>query len=297
MTKYTFIPILIFTSIFLSSTFVAKSQEIPNNSLENWAEAAEGHEDPVSWGTANSTTNTFPIFKITTEKTTDAYDGDFAAMLSSKTILTFVAPGFITLGQFDIDLFTQVTSITGGINFSLHPDRLKLWYKYAPAGEDSFRIGLWMLRDDGTDIPDTVATALSDISLATSEYIELVIDIEYRSVLSSEILNIIAVSSNPDNPVAGSILYVDKFELEYNTGIISNDDNKLNVFPNPAGDIILIDEYFNGNKYKVLDLSGKMLLNGISNSNNIDINCLSNGTYLISIEKDGLVHSQKFIKQ
>ncbi|MDD3741271.1 MAG: hypothetical protein PHH30_08515 [Bacteroidales bacterium] len=97
--------IKIFTvSIFFFFTIVVYSQNIPNNSFEEWYTAAEGHEDPVSWNTANPTTNVMPIYKVTTEKTDDSYEGSYAAKLTSKTILTFVAPGFITLGDFDIDL-------------------------------------------------------------------------------------------------------------------------------------------------------------------------------------------------
>lgn len=287
---YTILIILVFTS-------VSFSQEIPNNSFESWTEAAEGHEDPDSWSTANSTTNVFPIYKITTTKTDDAYDGSYAAMLTSQTVLTFVAPGFVTLGDFSIDLWTQVTSITGGIDYTMRPSKLKVWYKFTPAETDNMRIGMWMLRTEGFEVPDTVATALFESGANIQEYTQVEIDVEYRNEFNPELLNIIAVSSNPDGPVAGSVLYIDKFELEYSTGIIQETQSVLNVYPNPVSDYILMPEYFSGSKFTITNVAGQIIAKGVYDAvNPVLISDFSSGIYVLNVEKNGIIHSQKFIK-
>jgi hypothetical protein len=273
------------------------AQDIPNNSFEQWTVASAGHEDPDSWSTANSTTNVFPINKITTEKTNDSFEGDYAAMLSSKTVLTFVAPGFVTLGDFSIDLWTQVTSITGGIAYNLRPAKLKVWYKYTPATGDNMRIGMWMLRTEGFEVPDTVAIALFNGGDLVSDYTQLIIDVEYRNEFNPELLNIIAVSSNPDGPVAGSVLYIDKFELEYSTGIISNTQSELSIYPNPVCDYLILTDYFNDCSYSIIDINGRVVSKGnYSVNEHIYISDFSNGVYIISVVKDGINHTQKFIK-
>jgi hypothetical protein len=288
----------IFTSfLILVIASVSFSQEIPNNSFESWTEASAGHEDPDSWSTANSTTNVFPIYKITTTKTDDAYDGSYAAMLSSKTVLTFVAPGFVTLGDFSIDLWTQVTSITGGIEYTLRPSKLKVWYKYTPAETDNMRIGMWMLRTEGFEVPDTVGTALFESGANINEYTQIEIDVEYRNEFNPEILNIIAVSSNPDGPVAGSVLYIDKFELEYSTGIIQETQSVLNVYPNPVSDYILLPEYFSGSNFTIVNIAGQEIEKGVYSAENpILVSDFSSGIYFLNVEKTGIIHSQKFIK-
>jgi hypothetical protein len=289
--KHTFtILAFVFFALFVNA------QQVPNNSFELWQTADEGHEDPVSWGTANSTTNVFPINKVTTEKTNDAYDGSFAAMLTSKTVLTFVAPGFITLGQFDIDLWTQVTSITGGIEYNLYPDKLTAFVKYAPAEGDFFRLGMWMLRDDGTEVPDTVATALYDGSESLDEYTFISVDVDYRNEFEPEILNIIAISSNPDNPVAGSILHIDKIELEYSTGIVNYQASKLSVFPNPASDYITINSFFKDSDVLIYDILGNLVKKQTSyQGQKITVSNLKAGQYIVRISKNGINHSQKII--
>ena len=277
-------------------TVLVFSQTIPNNSFDEWHTAEQGHEDPVSWNTANSTTNVMPIYKITTEKTTDSYEGEYAVKLISKTVLTFVAPGFITLGDFDIDLWTQETSITGGIDFNLKPNKLKLWYKYLPIDNDKMRIGMWMLRNDGTDVPDTVATALYESYEPQNNYTELILDIEYRNEYEPEILNIMAVSSNPDDPIAESVLYIDKIELDYNTGIIDETFSDFQVYPNPTSDFIMLNDRFINCNYYISDLNGNKLIQNQYNQL-INISNLIEGTYIISVEYYDIIHSQKFIKQ
>ncbi|MDD2635477.1 MAG: PCMD domain-containing protein [Bacteroidales bacterium] len=282
--------------LFLVSASYIYAQDVPNNSFEIWYTADQGHEEPESWSTANSTTNTFPINEVTTEKTDDAYDGNYAAKLTSITVFTLVAPGFITLGNFDIDVFTQVTNITGGIDFNLYPDKLTAYYKYTPAEGDFFRLGMWMLRDDGTDVPDTVATALYDGYDEMIEYSFLSIDVEYRNEFQPELLNIIAISSNPDEPVVGSVLFIDKIELEYTTGIIENSTDELSVFPNPTADYFKINDYFIDSKVVIYNSAGiEVYLVNNYNGEQISTNDLSSGQYLIKINKDGISHTQKLI--
>ncbi|HOM36416.1 MAG TPA: PCMD domain-containing protein [Bacteroidales bacterium] len=295
MKNLLFLP-LIFVYGFISG------QAIPNNSFEEWYQHSAGHLDPVGWNTANPTTNVYPINKVTTERTDDAYDGNFAVKLTSKTVLTFVAPGFITLGDFNINLFTQQTSITGGINFYLKPEKLKLYYKYTPSQGDFFRIGLWMLRNDGTQIPDTVATALYEGSEPKNSFTPLEIELVYRNDFTPEILNITAVSSNPDAPVAGSVLIVDKIELEYSTLSQSTtyDKPRSLIFPSPASDIIYLNDLFDYDSIdliKIFDIQGKKLFEFDNNiENGIDINSLQKGTYVIKVYTSNIIHSQKFIK-
>ena len=131
-----------------------------------------------------------------------------------------------------------------------------------------------------------------------SEYTYLSIPIEYRNDFVPEILNIIGVSSNPNNPVVGSVLYIDKFELEYSTGIIKQqDDNELDL-TNPIKDVILINNYFSNSEYKIYTLNGQLIKSSIlDHGNSIDVGNLASGIYIFSIIKDGLIHSQKLVKE
>lgn len=198
--------------IFLMLSNRLAAQEIPNAGFENWVNAGS-FQNPEFWDTANMSVLFNAV--ITTSKTTDSHSGSYAARMETKNFLTFTIPGLVTLGNFEIDIWNMQTSITGGTPFNLRPDKLNFYYKYNPAPGDKMRIGMWLLRNDGTSIPDTVATALFESSEPVQNYTLLSMNIEYRSDQTPEILNIIAVSSNPENPAAGSVLFIDDLEFEF----------------------------------------------------------------------------------
>jgi hypothetical protein len=198
------------------------SQDIPNAGFENWVDVGN-YQNPEFWDTANM--SVFFNSVITTSKTEDSHSGSFAAKMETKDFITFTIPGLVTLGDFEIDIWNMETSITEGTPFNLRPDKLNLYYKYNPAAGDKMRIGMWLLRDDGTDIPDTVATALYESTAMVQNYTLLSLDIDYRSNETPEILNIIAVSSNPENPTAGSVLIIDDLEFEFTSSPLYGDAN------------------------------------------------------------------------
>lgn len=55
------------------------------------------------------------------------------------------------------------------------------------------------------------------------------------------------------------------------------------AYPNPTSGLITISEEFVGNEFYVFSLSGKLLLQGVLDTNSIDLSNLSNGIYLIKI--------------
>lgn len=72
--------------------------------------------------------------------------------------------------------------------------------------------------------------------------------------------------------------------------------NSLNIYPNPANEIINldIDKSFN---YNIYNLIGKLLVNGKSNQKSINVSNLSKGIYLLEIEaSENKIYIQKFIK-
>lgn len=62
-------------------------------------------------------------------------------------------------------------------------------------------------------------------------------------------------------------------------------NNNIQVYPNPASGSIRINGLTNGqgNTYRITDMMGKTILNGILNNNIIDISMLTKGTYILSI--------------
>jgi hypothetical protein len=79
---------------------------------------------------------------------------------------------------------------------------------------------------------------------------------------------------------------------------INLDEKKITevkIFPNPTSDILNIKTSFKINNVSVVDMVGRKINVKLEN-NKLDVKNLVAGTYLISIETDGGIFSQKFIK-
>jgi Polysaccharide deacetylase/Secretion system C-terminal sorting domain len=72
------------------------------------------------------------------------------------------------------------------------------------------------------------------------------------------------------------------------------------AFPNPASDTLIVDlDSESGEfEYVILDFTGKRYLSGkiINKRNQLNINALNTGNYILSLSKGGKVYSHKFIK-
>ncbi len=94
----------------------------------------------------------------------------------------------------------------------------------------------------------------------------------------------------------------------YNTtiqvdGTISNVEEELlskvsiDLFPNPANEILNIESELDLSKYTLVNIFGQTINEGILTGNEVLINHLSSGVYFITFELDGVPVSKKFIKE
>jgi hypothetical protein len=70
------------------------------------------------------------------------------------------------------------------------------------------------------------------------------------------------------------------------------------VYPNPARDEVFVDVPggFSKLSFVIFDLTGRMVKQGISNANSINVSTLSQGTYILQLNIDGRLVEQKIFK-
>ena len=82
-------------------------------------------------------------------------------------------------------------------------------------------------------------------------------------------------------------------------GVLDLNDNKSTSFtisPNPTNDLIKVG--FDGvvSNYSIIDVMGKTVSSGYLNTNNtIDVDGLSNGMYILKLESENKILTEKFI--
>ncbi|MDD3079148.1 MAG: thiol protease/hemagglutinin PrtT [Paludibacter sp.] len=83
------------------------------------------------------------------------------------------------------------------------------------------------------------------------------------------------------------------------TNVLNVTDNKLNIYPNPASDILNINTQQNMSKIKITDLSGRTLVykNVSGTTTQVSVSTLNKGVYILNVETQNGNYTEKFIKK
>jgi hypothetical protein len=91
---------------------------------------------------------------------------------------------------------------------------------------------------------------------------------------------------------------------DYTINIVSNlslDDfnqDQFSIYPNPSQNVVNIESKNNLiiESVKIVDLSGKLIIEKNQNTNQVDIENLSNGMYIVEVASEGTIYKKKLIK-
>lgn len=95
------------------------------------------------------------------------------------------------------------------------------------------------------------------------------------------------------NEVVSSIEYRDAY---LGLASISEVELEVQVYPNPVNDVLHVKGDITDTKYSIIDLSGKIVMNG-SMQHEISVAKLQSGSYQLIIEKNGISSQFSFIKK
>jgi hypothetical protein len=279
----------ILIALILYSTSNIAQELLPNANLETWVTEGE-YEIPEGWETSNEATYQSPPFNyLTVEKTDDAYYGEWAARISSIDILGNVAPGFITTARFDFSVFPLSSEINGGIYFNQRPESISGWYKYAPSvPEDKCIVGAFLFRYPEGEPIDTVGYVQFESSEVKDEYTYFVSEFIYYNEETPDSLSLTILCTDFDNPIAGSVMYIDNLNIEMPLGNqIPLMTDISNVYPNPNNGVFSIhleEKSF----IQVFTINGQLVYFKQHNAgiNQINLEGLSKGQYVIKAQNN-----------
>lgn len=73
--------------------------------------------------------------------------------------------------------------------------------------------------------------------------------------------------------------------------------NEISIYPNPATDFIYIRNMKDSGNYRIMDMAGRIILQGMINNQKIDVSSLIKGNYILQIISKDMARSLKFIKK
>jgi hypothetical protein len=156
---------------------------------------------------------------ITFEKTIDAYAGDYALRLETKSWgEDLTIPGILASGYFDPEL-TIGENLIIGKPFDKKPNSLSGYFKYLPADNDTLVIFVALTKFNATlQVRDTIATGEFVYNGVADTYTSFITQIDYTQDVIPDSVHVILLASVSGKEMkghAGSVLFVDELSFTY----------------------------------------------------------------------------------
>ena len=290
--------------LFICSLFLAYSlgfsQTLPNMDFEDWSSYGS-YEEPSGgvWTTANKTTLLTALIPVTTEKTTDAFSGTYAAKMSTKLAPLIPNPllitGTLATGTFN-ELAVPPDNLQMGTPFTGRPLRFTGYYKYIDNAGDSCDIYAVLSKWNGTT-RQIVGEARMRSTLTVLTYTKFELNFIYSLPDTPDSISVVFASSAAGDQMighAGSALFIDNISLEYTNDIFDFSENQINVscYPGPYDDFVnfKINNALNNGNIAIYNLIGaeiKSLSNLHSTEFSISVDDLKSGCYYYRISDKG----------
>ncbi|MEE4259518.1 MAG: T9SS type A sorting domain-containing protein [Bacteroidales bacterium] len=282
--------------------------QIPNNSFEEWVQT-NNYQNPKNWNTPNVYTSI--AGQSVVSKSEDAYYGSYSAHLESKVLSfldqTFLAPGVITLAKFNIDIFTQTFSYSGGLFLQQNVFELKGMYKYQGVGNDSAVILMYNFRNRANEDYDTIGRGYTYLNDA-ADWTPFTVKMKYLNGHIPDTFNVLIMSTTDEGlqnmSHNGSVLLVDSLSISTNTGIINLWEKPiaLHVYPNPSASIIHFEIEKTGKNRELIlyNQEGRMMVTTAFHKKiiSLDISKFSSGMYTyVVVEAEKIINSGSFLKE
>ena len=125
--------------------------------------------------------------------------------------------------------------------------------------------------------------------------------VSYESGSGNAAITLTAMENTTDSPRTAIITISGGFDANKTITVTlygnGTEDNKINIYPNPANNVLFIYGITQNTKVSIFDLNGKLILSNYLTEAQINISNLSGGIYIIRFENSTGIVTRKFVKQ
>ncbi|MDE0772466.1 MAG: T9SS type A sorting domain-containing protein [Salibacteraceae bacterium] len=292
-----YLSIVLFTLLAIS----AQSQEIPNGDFENWVQNPPFGEEPVDWSEAytRAYNSLAPgIVDSAIIKTGDAYLGNFAMEIRSKTIEIFrqkdtiVPLVLMNVKNGDFDLI-DIPKIAIDNNL----ESLSGFIKQDIVNADSNHTSISIYVYSGDSI---IGAGVKVFNKDIINYTKFNVPILYYDTPPADSVNILIQGGNLDYKVPGNVMLIDGLKFNYEsttpgdsttTGLKEVLSSEIRVYPNPFKNQLNIKiEFTEPKEFKIYSLAGETVRKGklVAPMNKIDLTDLPPNIYFLTIENQSI---------
>ncbi len=275
-------------------SFVGTTTPFPNGDFENWTEYSSDEAD--NWFSTNLFSK--PLGLTPVIKSSDSYEGNFAAQLESMLTYFDDTLSGITNGHYSFD------GPVGGMPVVQIPETLSGFYKYTSAENNEASANIRLFRYNPSLGESELLAEESLILAPSANYTSFDLSIQYSAYPPPDTVNIFFSVENSYQAKTGGILLVDDLNMTFKpVGIVTAEDKlQGRIFPNPAKDEIFVEianidnmgvsvSIFNTTGHKVL----KKQISSSTSAIGLDISELSSGLYFYQVKAGNKLMQGKIV--
>lgn len=322
MKKISLLCTLIFAILFVNA------QDFPSNGdFEEWTSSTK----PEGWTLEIEGTfeNTIPITYPLGARTSDAHSGSYAVKLTPSQIpmSEMTIPGVCQLGSsesvnlsledietlvnftnsdftnFDMNMITTLSEFSHimahGVPVDEIPSEVRAWIKFHPyAGSTDKATFMAVAFSTLFSVKIPTAYGIYTTEETINEYQQIQFPLQQLAPGAScdSIILLMMVSGTESS--LQSELYIDDVTMLFDTWGIDESDNLVQIYPNPADNVLTICNEVSGDfSIRLYDMTGKVLLEEKNISEKITINTsnFAPGNYIVQISQNNTLTHQKVI--
>lgn len=217
-------------------------------------------------------------------------------------------PSFEDFENINLEELMSLTNVLSrGDAFAQAPSAMKVWAKYLPPAGVTDTMSIVVAAYSEGVLSSILSGVLpGNFGYYTSsermeDYTELTIPLTFDPEhVECDSLMIVFISSSLLHANANTELYIDDISFEFNyADILSADQVKLSVYPNPASDYFIISPENKSNDFDIelFDMTGKCMksLKNRSGDVQVDVSDLSDGIYFVKIMQNGALSVRKIV--
>lgn len=303
------------TTFLMANIFVMNAQtQVDNSDFEAWENLGQATEEPTNWNgfkSANCTLGSI-ICSIAqnqqvkqSTQTRPGSSGTYSASIFSISVLGTKANGTLTCGRINMGStnatdasnhnFTTLGDATFSETFTAKPDSIVFWANFKPvsgSNNDKARVSAIVHTNMAFKDPNDAGTA-DNLGQADSNFVQtngwkrMSVPFQWTGNASSAAYILVTYSTNviPGSGSADDTLWIDDMSLIYNTpsGLNELGSNSQIIYPNPAHDYFIIENYDEANTVvKLTDALGHEITL-TQNGNKFNFNNVVTGIYFVQI--------------
>ena len=178
--------------------------------------------------------------------------------------------------------------ISQSIALGLNGNTLTFYAKSIDGFPEKFKVGVSI-----NGIQPVNFTFISPIVTTTSNWVQYSYNLDAYANQNVRI----GINCISDDQYA---LLIDNFKVTKSSNLSTDSFNQdqFSIYPNPSQNVVNIESKNNLiiESVKIVDLSGKLIIEKNQNTNQVDIENLSNGMYIVEVASEGRIYKKKLIK-